>query len=505
MDFDDLNLAAVDNLRLEWIKLASNSSAGICDLANRYRQRDDCKLCSMHCGSFNFSFRLSWEDEGEDWLLRFPLPGKSMFLDEKVRSEALLMKFIARETNIPVPRIIASGTGDENPTGLGPFIIMTWIDGKKMSDVLRQSDLPDKQDVLDLAIGPETLETLYGEMAEVLLELWKLDFDKIGSIGEDSMNGKPIVDGRPLTRELNELIRISGLKDCTPRRVYHTSVDYITSLLTLQSVHLDQQRNSVYDSKDCREKYACRQLMKAIALNFIPQDDCGPFKLFCDDLCPGNVLVDDSLRIVGVIDWEFSYAAPSQFAASIPWWLLLRRPHSLVNQYGPDAFFESFLPKATIFLEALEKREEIQGLTGQDCRLSARMRQSIEDKSAWFTLASHMVASVDLLYWDLLDEYCWGPRSSIAQRVHAVTTSPEMHKRREDFVHSKVQQLREYNQELGNDINVSYEPEPPLKPIEEGGPALQYLNIVSKGFFEGALVGLAAGMGIMIFMKYYRS
>ncbi|RAH83234.1 hypothetical protein BO86DRAFT_447249 [Aspergillus japonicus CBS 114.51] len=271
MDFDDINLAAVDDRRHEWIKLAFKSGAGICELANCYRQRDDCMLRSMHCGSFNFSFRLNWDDDGEDWLIRFPLPGKSMFLDEKVRREALVMNYIARETTIPVPRVIAHGTSDEDPTGLGPFIIMTWIDGKMMSDILRQDDLSDKHDVLDLAIDLETLKTLYGEMEEVLLQLWGLNFSKIGSTDEDQW-GKTIVDGRPLTRELNE--------------TYDTSVDYITSLLALQSTHLEQQRNSVYDSQD-----------------------------------------------------------------------------------GPDAFFESFLPKANIYLEALAERERTRGLTESDDRL----------------------------------------------------------------------------------------------------------------------------------------
>ncbi|RAK77626.1 phosphotransferase family protein [Aspergillus fijiensis CBS 313.89] len=507
MDFDDIKLAALDNRRHEWIKLASKSGAGICQLANRYRQRDDCMLRSMHCGSFNFSFRLNWDDQDEDWLIRFPLPGKSMFLDEKVRGEAFVMKYIARETTIPVPRVITYGTSDENPTGLGPFIMMTWIDGKKMSDILRQDDLSDKHDVLDPAIDPETLKILYGEMAEVLLQLWGLDFSKIGSISEDNL-GKTIVDGRPLTRELNELMRTSGLKDCTPQRTFHTSIDYIASLLELQSTHLEQQRNSVYDSQDCREKYACRQLMKAIALNFIPEDGCGPFKLFCDDLCPGNVLVDDSLRIVGVLDWEFTYAAPSQFAASIPSWLLLRRPHSLVNEDGPDAFLESFLPKANIFLEALEERERTQGLIESEDRLSGRMRRSLEDRSAWFTLALHMGASVDLIYWDLLDEYCWGPRSSIAHRVHDVTTSPEMHMRREEFVHEKIRQLWEYHKELGRNDEVEYEPELPLEPAIESGHAPQSPqanSIANRGFLEGALAGLTVGLGFTICVKWYRS
>ena len=92
------------------------------------------------------------------------------------------------------------------------------------------------------------------------------------------------------------------------------------------------------------------------------------------------------------------------------------------------------------------------------------MRRSIEDRSAWFTLALHMGASVDLIYWDLLDEYCWGPRSSIAHRVHDVTTSPEMHEPREEFVREKIRQLQEYYKELGRDDEVEYEPELPLEP-----------------------------------------
>ncbi|KAL4790754.1 kinase-like domain-containing protein [Aspergillus venezuelensis] len=352
------------------------SSAGICELANRYRGRDDCLMRSMHSGSFNFSIRRTWEDDGEYWLIRFPIPGKSMFLDEKVQSEAILMEYIAKETSIPVPKVIGYGTATENPTGLGPFIIMTWIEGTKIQTRL-----------LDPDIIPETLKKLYGEMAGVLLELWKLEFNLIGSFGKDA-NGQIAVTGRPLTRELNELIRVSGLSsDCTPPRVYHTSTDYSALLLQLQSTQLEQQRKSLYDSQDC-------------------EDDI-PFKLFCDDLHLGNILVDESLHIVGVLDWEFTYAAPSQFASTIPWWLLLRRPDSLVDDLGPDTFSESFVSKAVVFLEALKEQKKSRRLDTQP-QLSDSMRQSINNQSAWLTFACHMTSSVDLLYWDLLDEYCWG-------------------------------------------------------------------------------------------------
>ncbi|KAL4954895.1 hypothetical protein BDW69DRAFT_183136 [Aspergillus filifer] len=196
-----------------------------------------------------------------------------MFLDEKVQSEVALMEDIANQTSTPVPKVIGYRTAAENPFELGPFIVMTWIEGEKMADILKKPGVADKHDILDPDIDPETLKKLYDEMAGVFLELWKLDFDTSGSLGKDS-DGQIAVTGRPLTRELNELIRVSGLSsDCTSQRVYHTSTDYIASLLQLQSIQLEQQRNSVYDSQDCRYKYTCRHLMKAVALNFTPNED----------------------------------------------------------------------------------------------------------------------------------------------------------------------------------------------------------------------------------------
>ncbi|PKX90589.1 phosphotransferase family protein [Aspergillus novofumigatus IBT 16806] len=474
MDFDDIQLRQFDAFKQEWIRQCSTSSKGICDLANRYRKRDDCLLRSMH-----FWF---------DWLIRFPLPGKSMFLDEKVRREAVVMEFVGSRTQIPVPRVIAYGVAHENPTGLGPFIIMTWIEGRKMSEIPRK-DTPRKEDNLKPDIDTRTLGLLYSQMAEILLELWKLDFDCI--VGSIWLTAR-------LTLEVNELMRTCGLGNRTPPGVYHSSTDYIASLLQLQSTHLREQRNSVYDSEDCREKYACRHLMKAIAFDFIShKDNHGPFKLFCDDFGPGNVLVDDSLRVTGVIDWEFCYAAPVEFAGSIPSWLLLQRPHRIINELGAAGFLDMFLPKAEIFLNCLQQKE---GTTGAnpEYRLSARMRKTIEDKSAWFILAARMVSSVDMIYWELLDEFCWGPRSTIADRVHNVTTIPKKHKEREGFVRLKIRQLQEYYTELGEETTLEYEEERCAKssssrPVTALGTGRQvYLPLCICFFSLGCVVGLLA-------------
>ncbi|PWY75252.1 hypothetical protein BO94DRAFT_627266 [Aspergillus sclerotioniger CBS 115572] len=504
MDFDDIALSRFEGLKKEWVNRCSQSGRGICDLANRYRQRDDCHLRSMHSGSFNFSFRLHWDDGGEDWLIRFPLAGKSMFPNEKVHGEALLMKYIADHTSIPVPRVIGYGTDYENPTGLGPYIIMTWVEGRKMSELLRKDASSGKDEALDLDIDGDMLRVLYGQMAHILLELWKLDFDRIGSLGRDEGTGESRITERPVTLAMNELVRTCGLVDSTPTRTYTSSADYIISLLESQSTHLQEQRNSIYDSTDCREKYACRHLMKAIALSFLSEkDNHGPFKLFGDDLCPGNVLVNDSFQITGVIDWEFCYAAPAQFAGSIPWWLLLERPHRIIYNSGVDTFFDQYLPKADVFLQCLEQKEAEQGIPSSHDRLSARMRQSIRDRSAWFNLACRMVPSVDMIYWDLVDEYCWGSSETIAERVYNFTATPEMHRTREEFVRTKVKQLQEYYAELGEDTKVFYEEEQFRKTELERDKDINPKNL-SGHLLTGAVVFSALAFAAHLILRRHR-
>ncbi|KAF4161526.1 hypothetical protein CNMCM6936_003367 [Aspergillus lentulus] len=355
-----------------------------------------------------FCLRLHWEDDGEDWLIRFPLPGKkSMYLDEKVHREAVLMGFIGSRIQIPVRRVI----GKENVR-----------DPSKRQGREGGYFEPD--------IDSRTLGLLYNQMAEILLELWKLDFDCIGCLSEDQQSGQYMVDGAPLTLEVNELMRICGTGNRAPSGVYRSSTNYIASLLQLQSIHLREQRSSVYDSEDCWEEYACRHLMKAVALDFISQEENhGPYRLFCDDFGPGNVLVDDSLRVTGVIDWESCYTAPMQFAGTIPSWLLLQRPHRIINEIGAVWFLDITYAK-------INRRQE---RLVHSCRTDGIIR-------------GH-----DLL--ELLDEFCWGPRSFIAERIHNITTIPQKHKEREGFMRLKIRQLQEYYTELGEETTVEYEEE----------------------------------------------
>ena len=54
--------------------------------------------------------------------------GVVAFLDEKALNEVATMRYVAADTTIPVPRVYHYGTAAENPTGLGVFITMDYIE-----------------------------------------------------------------------------------------------------------------------------------------------------------------------------------------------------------------------------------------------------------------------------------------------------------------------------------------------------------------------------------------
>ena len=73
-----------------------------------------------------------------------------------------------------------------------------------MSRALLDPQRPiDDHPVLDPDIGQEKLELLYGQMANILLQLSSLGFPRVGSLAHD---GSGSIDGRPLTMNMNKLV-----------------------------------------------------------------------------------------------------------------------------------------------------------------------------------------------------------------------------------------------------------------------------------------------------------
>ncbi|PVH93238.1 hypothetical protein DM02DRAFT_604220 [Periconia macrospinosa] len=108
-----------------------------------------------------------------------------------------------------------------------------------------------------------------------------------------------------------------------------------------------------------------------------------------------------SLRITAVLDWEFTYAAPAQFAYDPPSWLLLLGPDMWLEHHSMDEFVSRYVPRMEQFLRALERVEGRTGTT-KGPLLSQRMRDSWVTGRFWFDYGIRKSFDVDAVYWAAL-------------------------------------------------------------------------------------------------------
>ena len=242
---------------------------------------------------------------------------------------------------------------------------------------------------------------------------------------------------------MNELVSLGNYppKELSTRP-FSTAGDYFESLAKDHMRHLWYQRNdAVEDEADCREKYIARCLFRKIVRGFSTTASNGPFRLFCDDFRPANVIVDGELNIRGIIDWDFSYAAPVEFTHSPPWWLLLALPDGW--DAGLDDFLAVYLPRLEIFLDVLRECENQaieSGTFRESQRLSGHMEQSMNSGQFWVCFAARSSFAFDDIYWKFIDPRYYGDFTSIEERFRLLST--EEQGELDEFVPLKMQQAK---------------------------------------------------------------
>lgn len=251
-------------------------------------QRLPCALegKQFHSGSFNAGMKMLFSD-GTSWLVRFVFMGKVAkgLMDEKVAMELSALRLIREKTTIPVPTVHAGDVGAENPLGLGPFIIMDFIEGVSLHDItLRDPDSTCNADrVLREDIGHAEIDQIYRQMACILLQIFQINFDQIGSLPWPDTGSSGFA--QPLTLKANSLWQDGGVKPVGDRTETFSGTE--TFLKYLADQDWDQllgQLNSVFDDDDARQNYKTFAVLRESVDEFVhPQYENGPFKLICDD------------------------------------------------------------------------------------------------------------------------------------------------------------------------------------------------------------------------------
>ncbi|KAF5661596.1 kinase-like domain-containing protein [Fusarium circinatum] len=198
-------------------------------------------------------------------------------------------------------------------------------------------------------------------------------------------------------------------------QTYTVADEWYTVLAEMHIAQLVFQHNDLVTSEDdCRNKYVSRQIFRRLARNgqlstfgfsedtwssqssrILPEtlspcpSNSGPFRLWGDDFRAGNILLDDSDKIAALIDWEYTYAGPTQFILDPPWWLLLET----AEMWSPDLedWKQTYESRLGTWLSAMEKAEASM----------AAYNTFPVPLSSW---------AFDAVYWNFLDERFFGDR-----------------------------------------------------------------------------------------------
>lgn len=396
-------------------------------------------------GSFNLSFHIGFGDHRPSALIRFPKPGHtySVWRTEKLENEMRIIEYLRQHTTMPLPCIRCWGSAEESPANLGPFIIMDFIEGIKLSTLLKQP--PEDEDaeiVLDPAADTSTLDIIYEQLADYIHQISQLEFPLIGAISMDALEDWTVTR-RPLTYDMNELVTGTGYPaDQLPTAPFNTASDFFESIARQRLLHLEAQRNIAKDESNVIRRFTARHLFKQLIPRYTI-DDAGPFRLFCDDMRPSNILIDPStFRISAILDFEFTNSMPAQFVYDPPWWLLLRGPDVWIDRDNLDEFIARYVPRMEQFLRALEKVEQKSMKNGDKnmtTSLSTRMRESWASGRFWFNYAARTCLDMDEVYWHVLHDKCFPDNSSHIDEATMKGLDP--------LIERKMEHLRAYEEE----------------------------------------------------------
>ncbi|KAI1766385.1 phosphotransferase enzyme family protein-like protein [Hypoxylon sp. FL1150] len=358
-------------------------------------------------GCFNFSIAIRRRDSCDNAIIRFPVPGNiyGSWLDEKVTNEVMVMQYLSKHTTIPIPPIRFWSLTKESPRQLGPFIIMDKMAGQDLSGFLKQpTEDKGQEKVLDPEIDQAKLDYVYDQIADFLLQLSRLEFSHIGALSKNDESGQWDVTKRPLTCDMNEVASLGNYPAENFSAIpFNNASEYFRARSHYYMTHLEAQRNIAGDDEELAWSLFIARHNFAKLIPKYCLDDTGPFRLYCDDLRPSNMLADpETLQITAVLDLEFTNVMPGQYALDLPWWLLLKQPANWVRERGMQEFLDFYVPRMEQFIRAMERAEAKSIPTNRQVCLAVQMRESWDSGRFWFNLASRRSFDVDVIYWEAL-------------------------------------------------------------------------------------------------------
>lgn len=245
-------------------------------------------------------------------------------------------RYLERNTRIPVPHIHAYGNNAHltvDGVGAQSFLIADLIPGEALD---KKALVQAKQ---------EQRKDFYSQLIDIFVELRKLQFPLIGSLMPDP-NDSPHPALGPVMSMSAATLRWRS------QPTFSSAKDYMRSQFSLVSGFYKPPvpDHTVADLK--REAFALHGMERIFHQVIDSRMDEGPFVLHHLDLRSPNIIVDENLRITGIIDWEFASTVPRQVFTP-PSWIT-----------GHDSIETDRLMHAE-FRQVLDEKSKINGLCDQ--------------------------------------------------------------------------------------------------------------------------------------------
>jgi len=291
-------------------------------------------------GGVNVLFELRFES-GVAWIARIrmetsktPVEG----IDFVLESEVATMRFLRAETRIPLPHVYGHDSHFGNSVGM-PYILMEAMPGARLWGGGRKDFIPD-----------EYKPKVYHQIIEIIVELYRLEFDAIGMLFPDPQ--------RPYGVKVGPIYDASRRFDCYGP--FTTSYDFYTTRAKL----LNEFRRHHFKtgiSATTAHVIAPKDEPEAIEWLVDPSYNFGPFHLAHPDFQISNFLFDDSFNITGLVDWEGCQTVPFESFARHPDKIIPNANQFLDGWELSDELRDQWAGRRQMYLDILQRCERGSG------------------------------------------------------------------------------------------------------------------------------------------------
>lgn len=246
--------------------------------------------------------------DGVVWLVRIrlssPISPPSEVRDYVLASEAATMQFLQRHTRVPSPRVFdwAIESNPENEAGVG-YILMEKMSGTPLD--WQGATTPQRQKIVQ-------------QLAEILLEIEKYPFDKLGSLVLTTNTAVGNASPREAQTRVQGLAEHSTFRSCdgNPPGPFSSSRE---ALRTIVTAHLGMITTGEIGTTDnAMDVFLAHRFRLDILDNVWPGEGEERFYLKHADDKGDHILVNADFDIVAIIDWEWCSTASREEAFSSP-------------------------------------------------------------------------------------------------------------------------------------------------------------------------------------------